>query len=112
MCRKDKTMEYKFTKDNFEKEVLNSDIPVMIDFYADWCGPCRMMGPVVEKLAEKYDGKVKIGKVDSDAEEELSARFRVMSIPNIVFIKNGKVVDHSVGAVPQKVLENKLDKLI
>jgi thioredoxin 1 len=112
MCRKEKNMEYKFTKDNFEKEVMNSDVPVMIDFYADWCGPCQMMMPVVEKLAEEYDGRAKVGKIDSDAEEELSARFNVMSIPNIIFIKNGEVVDRSVGAVPQKVLEDKLDRLL
>ena len=104
-------MEYRFTNENFEKEVLNSDIPVMMDFYADWCGPCRMMGPVVEKLAEKYDGKVKIGKVNSDEEPALSERFQVMSIPDIIFIKNGTVVDQSIGAVPQKVLEDKQDRL-
>jgi thioredoxin len=102
-------MEYRFTKANFEKEVLESKEPVLIDFYADWCGPCKMMAPVVEKLAEKYEGKVKVGKVNSDDEPELAQMFQVMSIPNFVIIKDGKVVDRVIGAVPQKALEEKLD---
>ncbi len=102
-------MEYRFTKDSFEKEVLESKEPVLIDFYADWCGPCKMMAPVVEKLAEKYEGKVKVGKVNSDDEPELAQKFQVMSIPNFVIIKGGKVVDRVIGAVPQKALEEKLD---
>ena len=102
-------MEYRFTKASFEKEVLESKEPVLIDFYADWCGPCKMMAPVVEKLAEKYEGKVKVGKVNSDDEPELAQMFQVMSIPNFVIIKDGKVVDRVIGAVPQKALEEKLD---
>ena len=102
-------MEYRFTKASFEKEVLESKEPVLIDFYADWCGPCKMMAPVVEKLAEKYEGKVKVGKVNSDDEPELAQKFQVMSIPNFVIIKGGKVVDRVIGAVPQKALEEKLD---
>ncbi|WP_314912869.1 thioredoxin [Stomatobaculum longum] len=102
-------MEYRFTKANFEKEVLESKEPVLIDFYADWCGPCKMMAPVVEKLAEKYEGKVKVGKVNSDDEPELAQMFQVMSIPNFVIIKDGKVVDRVIGAVPQQALEEKLD---
>jgi len=102
-------MEYRFTKDSFEKEVLESKEPVLIDFYADWCGPCKMMAPVVEKLAEKYEGKVKVGKVNSDDEPELAQMFQVMSIPDFVIIKDGKVVDRVIGAVPQQALEEKLD---
>lgn len=102
-------MEYRFTKDSFEKEVLESKEPVLIDFYADWCGPCKMMAPVVEKLAEKYEGKVKVGKVNSDDEPELAQMFQVMSIPNFVIIKDGKVVDRVIGPVPQQALEEKLD---
>ncbi|MDD5939842.1 MAG: thioredoxin [Lachnospiraceae bacterium] len=105
-------MEYTFTSANFQSEVENSDIPVMIDFYADWCGPCKMMMPVVEKLAEKYDGKIKIGRVNSDDEPDLAEKFNVMSIPNFVFIKGGKVVDNAVGAMPQSVLEQKLNALL
>lgn len=102
-------MEYRFTKDSFEKEVLESKEPVLIDFYADWCGPCKMMAPVVETLAEKYEGKVKVGKVNSDDEPELAQMFQVMSIPNFVIIKDGKLVDRVIGAVPQQALEEKLD---
>ena len=74
-----------FTPENFEEEVLKSDIPVMVDFYADWCGPCKMMMPVVESLAEEYEGKVKIGKIDSDEAGELAQKYGIMSIPNFLF---------------------------
>ena len=84
-------MEYRFTKENFSDEVINSNVPVMIDFYADWCGPCKMMMPIVEKMADKYDGKVKIGKVNVDNESDLAEQFGVMSIPSFFFFKNGTV---------------------
>ena len=105
-------MEYKFTKDNFQKEVLESDIPVLVDFYADWCGPCKMMFPIVEALAEQYDGKIKIGKVNSDEEMDLATSYQVRSIPSFFIIKDGKVVENIVGAVSKEVLEEKLNKLI
>ncbi|WP_036610123.1 thioredoxin [Oribacterium sp. P6A1] len=105
-------MEYKFTKDNFQKEVLESDIPVLVDFYADWCGPCKMMFPVVEALAEQYDGKIKVGKVNSDEEMELATSFQVRSIPSFFLIKDGKVVENIVGALSKEALEEKLNKLI
>ncbi|MGN0947634.1 thioredoxin [Megasphaera sp.] len=105
-------MEYKFTAANFQKEVVESKIPVMIDFYADWCGPCQMMGPVVANFAEAYDGKIKIGKVNSDEEPQLAQQFQVMSIPNFVFIKDGKVVDQAIGAMPPAALKEKLDALL
>ena len=105
-------MEYKFTKDNFDKEVMESTEPVMIDFYADWCGPCKMMSPVVEALAEQYEGKIKIGKVNSDEEMDLATKFGVRSIPAFFFLKDGKVVDNAVGAQPKEALEEKLNKLI
>ncbi|OON85820.1 thioredoxin [Oribacterium sp. C9] len=105
-------MEYKFTKDNFQKEVLESDIPVLVDFYADWCGPCKMMFPVVEALAEQYDGKIKVGKVNSDEEMDLATSFQVRSIPSFFLIKDGKVVENIVGAISKEALEEKLNKLI
>ena len=104
-------MTTQFTEANFEQEVLQSDVPVVDDFYADWCGPCKMMSPVVEKLADTYAGRVKIGKLNTDEAQSLAAKYGVMSIPNIVFFKNGEVVDRQVGAVPQAVLEDKIKNL-
>ena len=85
------------TKDNFESEVINSEIPVVVDFWATWCGPCRMMGPIIEKFAEEFDGVYKVGKVDVDEEEELSDRFNIMSIPTIKVFKNGENTSSAVG---------------
>ena len=94
-------MEYVFTTENFEAEVLKSDLPVLVDFYADWCGPCKMMMPVVDKMAEKYDGKVKIGKVNVDDQPALATAFSIESIPTLVVLQNGKVTGTSVGYVPK-----------
>lgn len=100
------------TSDNFEAEVLNSDKPVLVDFYADWCGPCKMMMPVVEKMAEKYDGKIKVGKINSDDESALAAKYNIMSIPSFLLFKNGEVVETLTGAMPADVLAGKLDSLL
>ena len=97
--------ELKITRENFENEVMKSDIPVLIDFWAPWCGPCRMMGPIIEQLAEEYEGKAKVGKVNVDEEGELSQAFGVMSIPTIVLVKDGKVVKQVVGARPKAEME-------
>lgn len=105
-------MEYQFTTNNFETEVTNSAIPVMIDFYADWCGPCKMMSPIVNQMADKYDGKVKIGKVNVDQNPELAGRFGIMSIPSFLFIKDGKVVNSSVGGMSPDMLSSKIDTLL
>ena len=97
--------ELKITRENFENEVMKSDIPVLIDFWAPWCGPCRMMGPIIEQLAEEYEGKAKVGKVNVDEEGELSQAFGVMSIPTIVRGEDGKVVKQAVGARPKAEVE-------
>lgn len=97
--------ELKITRENFENEVMKSNIPVLIDFWAPWCGPCRMMGPIIEQMAEEYEGKAKVGKVNVDEEGELSQAFGVMSIPTIVLVKDGKVVKQAVGARPKTEVE-------
>ena len=102
--------ELKITTENFEHEVMKSNIPVLIDFWAPWCGPCRMMGPVIEQLADEYEGKAKVGKVNVDEEGELSQAFGVMSIPTIVLIKDGKVVKQAVGARPKAEVEAMLQE--
>ena len=105
-------MEYRFKESNYENEVIKSDIPVMIDFYAEWCGPCRMMSPIVEQFADEYAGKVKIGKVNVDEERSLALRFGIQSIPSFVFIKDGKVIDAVTGAMPRVVLNRRLESLL
>ncbi|MEQ9221431.1 MAG: thioredoxin [Cyclobacteriaceae bacterium] len=96
------------TDSNFD-EYINTDKPVLVDFWAEWCGPCKMIGPVVEELAGEYDGKAVIGKVDVDANPEVSAKFGIRSIPTLLVFKNGEVVDKQIGAVPKTVLSEKLE---
>ena len=102
-------MAVEITDANFEELVMKSDKPVMIDFWAIWCGPCRMVGPIVEELAIEYGDKALIGKVDVDSNPETAALFSIRSIPSILFFKNGEVVDRQVGAVPKQVLKQKMD---
>lgn len=89
------------TKENFEAEVLNSDIPVLVDFWATWCGPCMMLSPVIAELAEELDGKVKVGKVNVDEQNELAMQYRVASIPTLLLFKNGQLAKTSVGFMPK-----------
>ncbi|WP_224997194.1 thioredoxin [Cesiribacter sp. SM1] len=96
------------TDSNFE-EIVNSDKPVLVDFWAEWCGPCKMIGPVVEELAGDYEGKAVVGKVDVDSNPEVSAKFGIRSIPTLLVFKNGQVVDKQVGAVSKNILAQKLD---
>ncbi len=97
------------TDENFEKEVLNSDIPVLIDFWAAWCGPCRMIAPLVEELAGEYEGKVKIGKLDVDNNQQTAIKYGVRSIPTLLVFKDGEVKDTIIGAVPKSQISQKLD---
>ena len=93
--------EITLTKENFEKEVMQSDIPVLLDFWAAWCGPCRLVAPTVAEIAEEYAGKVKVGKVNVDEQPELAGTFRVSGIPTIVFLKDGRIENALVGARPK-----------
>lgn len=99
------------TDDSFEEEVLNaeSNKPVLVDFWAEWCGPCKMVGPIVEELAEEFDGKAKIGKVDVDSNPETSTKYGIRSIPSLLIFKDGEVVDQIVGAVPKAQLKKQLE---
>lgn len=96
----------------FQQEVLESKIPVLVDFSAVWCGPCQMMGPVLEQLSAEYEGKAKIFKVDIDQSADLAMKYQIMSVPNMIFFKEGQPVDAVVGAVPAPFLKEKLDKLV
>ena len=105
-------MEYKFTVDNFEAEVLQSDIPVLVDFYADWCNPCKMMGPVVAKMAAEFEGKVKVGKCNVDDNMTIAQKYRIASIPAFIIFKNGEVSDNFVGAMSAADLKKKIEQAL
>lgn len=97
-----------FSDENFESEVLNSDVPVLVDFFAEWCGPCKMMGPVVDKIAQEYKGKAKVGKIDIDKNPGLAGKYNVMSVPTFMVFKQGKIVDTVIGAVSKEELTKNL----
>lgn len=98
------------TEANFEQEVIKSDLPVMVDFWAPWCGPCKVVGPLIEELAGEYAGKVKVGKLNVDENNALAMRYNVMSIPTIKFFKAGEVVSELVGAAPKNTIETEMKK--
>ena len=98
--------ELVLTSDNFETEVIGSDIPVLVDFWAPWCGPCKMLGPVISQIAEENEGKIKVGKVNVDDEEDLAMRYGIQSIPTVLLFKNGEVVEQSLGFKPKAFFED------
>lgn len=103
-------MTLEITDANFDELVLKSDKPVLVDFWAEWCGPCRMVGPVVEELAKEYEGKAVIGKVNVDNNPEISMKFGIRNIPALLFFKDGEIIDKQIGAVPKSVLADKLSR--
>ncbi len=105
-------MEYQFTVANFEEEVLQSKLPVLVDFYADWCNPCKMMAPIVERVASEYEGRYKVGKCNIDANMPLAQKYRVASIPTFMIFKDGEPVATFLGAMSEDDLCDKMDELI
>lgn len=101
--------EVQFTDSNFEKEVMQSNVLVMVDFFAPWCGPCKMMGPSIEKLAKEYEGKAKIGKLNVDENQEMSSKYEIQSIPTLIFYKGGEVVDKVVSFQTEEQLKERLE---
>jgi len=104
--------EVRLTEDNWEKEVLNSDIPVLVDFWAPWCGPCRMVAPIVSEIAEEYAGKLKVGKLNTDEEPGIAVKYGIMSIPTLMIFKNGSVADQIIGAVPKEYFIQKIEQIV
>lgn len=105
-------MALEFNDSNYEQEIMKASKPVVVDFWAEWCGPCRMVGPVISELAVEYEGKALIGKVNVDDNPDITNKFGIRNIPTVLFFKNGEVVDKQVGAVPKSVLKAKIDALI
>ena len=99
-----------FTDDSFDQDVLNSDVPVLVDFWAEWCGPCRMMGPTVDQVATDYVGKVKVGKLDVDSNQQTAYRYGIRGIPTLLLFKGGQVVEQKVGAIGKPEFQKMLDK--
>jgi len=100
------------TDSNFDQEIINSNLPAMVDFWADWCGPCKIVGPIIEELAKEYKGRVKIAKLNVDQNRQITSRYGIRNIPTMILFKDGKVVDTIIGAYPKSFLEERLKSLL
>jgi thioredoxin 1 len=104
--------EMEFTESNFSAEVLQSDVPVLVDFWAPWCGPCKMVAPIVEEISTEYAGKIKVGKLNTDDNQTVASQYGIMSIPTLMIFKNGEVVERIIGAQPKEALTGKIDSVL
>jgi thioredoxin 1 len=105
-------MVVEISDQDFEQQVLKATLPVVVDFWAPWCGPCRMIGPIVDKLSEEFKDKVKFCKINVDENQKMAGQYKVMSIPSLIFFKNGQLTDQSMGAVPEKTIRSKVQGLL
>lgn len=105
-------MEMKFTSENFETEVLKSEIPVLVDFYADWCGPCKLMAPIVEQLAAEYEGKLKVGKLNVDETTDIAMQYGIMSIPTLIIFRKGEIFRKEIGVQTKKTVEKAINQAL
>ncbi|MBI4676813.1 MAG: thioredoxin [Elusimicrobia bacterium] len=106
------SLDIQLTDKTFEKDVLQSPAPVLVDFWAPWCGPCRMLGPIIEELAKEYAGKIRVAKINTDENAEVAGRFRITALPSLLFFNKGKVMDQMVGVHPKAEIKKKLESLI
>jgi thioredoxin 1 len=104
--------EMEFTESNFSSEVLQSDLPVLVDFWAPWCGPCKMVAPIVHEISTEYAGKIKVGKLNTDDNQMVASQYGIMSIPTLMIFKNGEVVERIIGAQPKEALTGKIDTVL
>lgn len=104
--------EMTLTDQTWDNEVLNSDLPVIVDFWAEWCAPCSMIAPVVEQMSEEYEGKIKVGKLNVDENQVTAGKYQIMAIPTLLFFNGGKLVDRVAGVVPKKILVEKIEKML
>jgi len=104
--------EIVLNRENFDKEVLESDLPVVVDFWAEWCGPCRMIAPIIEELATEYKGQLKVAKLNVDENPDIASRYGIKGIPTLIFFKNGEVIERIIGVQPKETLKTKIDELL